>query len=749
MSKKRRRTSGKVRKQKTNTQQIKLAIKQGNLDKAILLLQGAKGAVKDSKRFQALAELYFQRAHRYLTLHSKQAESDFKRAIDLRPNEALYRYHLALFYHRQGDLDRAITSYRAVLHQSPDFTRAILPLAFALQEQGQNVKKDAIWGQLTPEQQAIFTGDESLSNDLMKAVAAMQKQDWDTARKILQDVLTDKTQGDYTRGLAHDYLGRIALEVNSDELETAITHWRTAYQLGLKSDTLTDNLTLAYVLQIEATLANNETQRATEQVQEAIDLFPTHPRLQEIQAHLLLESGYQKALANDWEMALEQWEEIVNAEGELARRLTANMAIAYEKREDWEPAADSWREFARRRGRKEGAANWLSPAQVARLWSRISNLYMRVGMEDDAITTLQTALKYDPDDLEMGVDLARRYAEVGRVEASHNQIDRVLKKHKKSAKAHAFKAEVSEIAPQGWGFINHQAIKAWETVIELEDDAYDAIARQRLQDVYLEAFARYMRFGHLNGNEALRFAEEKLKKFPEFSLLRADYIAGLLSTQAKEKKVQQQLDLLDVKHERALHHLIDMSHIFERHDIAETMLKRAEADNTVDTTFYVGIAQCAIDREQIDIANTYFDRAMELAVDEEERINVKVNHATAYMTNGMIVEAEVILKEVLEDDPESPIANVTYAVIYVDRENNRKARQHLDRAEKSAKARNQQEVLAMVSRVRFQMDNPLASMLPPGFDPSMLPPGMDIEDLVNMMEMFGIDDDFDDDEDFF
>ncbi|MGB7342054.1 MAG: tetratricopeptide repeat protein [Phototrophicaceae bacterium] len=744
MSKRRRRTSGKVRKKKTEIHQITQTIQQGNLDKAILLLQSIKGQIDEKKRSSALAELYFQRAHRYIEREPKQALKDFKQAVTLQSDDALYAYHLALFQHRQGKLNDAIKGYRAILQKEARFERALLPLAFALQDSGQSLAEDAIWDELTEDQRALFTNNASSSDNLVQGLIAVQNQQWEQAKELLETVITgDNTS--YAQALAHDYLGRIALQIDGKDLQSALAHWRNAYQRGLRSDTLDENLSLAYILYIEILLADDDIASALAQVQEAIKYFPENTRLQEIQSHLLLRVGYDEALENKWESARDYWESVKNAESEVARRLVANMAIAYEKLEMWGEAADSWREFARRRGRKEGAENWLSPDQVARLWSRISNLYMRVGMEDDAITTLQTALKYDPDDLDMGIDLARRYAESGRLEASHNQIDRVTKKHPKSAKAYAFKGEVSEVSPQGWGIVNHQAIYAWEKVIELDNESFDAIARQHLQEVYLEAFARYMRFS-LNAQEGIKFAKEKLKKFPEFHMLRADLIAGLMSVDSKEADIQKQFDLIDVRNQRALHHLIDMCHIFDEHDKAKTMLQRADDAGALDANFYVGIGQCAIDREQIDIAKLYFDEASKRSHNSEEHQSIQVRQASSYLEVGMDKEGEAILKEVLKVDPNLGPAHLAYALFYLGKENMKKVESHLEKAERWAKKNHSTEMLRVIEGVRFQINNPLASMLPPGFDPSMLPPEMNIEDMLNMLDMLGFDDDFDDDE---
>ena len=738
MSKRRRRTSGKVKKSKTQLNAAKQAIKQGNLDKAILILQSLKGQIDEQKRMIALAELYFRRAHRYAEQRPEQAQDDFEHAVKLRENDVIYKYHLALFQQRQAQSDAAIANYRTILEQDADFERAALSLAFALQASGNVPQQDPVWKQLPQEHQALFTEDAVTSNALTKALIAGDNQQWEQAIEHLMTVIKNDNKA-HVQALAHDYLGRFLLQNDPENLQTALSHWRTAYQLGSRSETFVNNLALAYTLHIEGLIVHDDTTTALEYTQEAIQIFPEHTRLQDIQAHLLLRVGYNEAIKHNWQSALNYWDKVENAEGEVARRLVANKAIAHEKLEAWGAAADSWREFARRRGRKEGAVNYLSPDQVARLWSRISNLYMRVEREEDAITTLQTALKYDPDDLDMSIDLARRYAEAGRFEASQNQIDRVVKKHPQSAKAYAFKAEVADIAPRGWGLINTEAIESWEKVIDLNDDSFDAYARQQLQQSYLEAFARLMNFS-FNPSQPLSFAREKLDKFPDFHLFRADFAGALMNVDSADEVIQEQIDLLDLTNEPALLHIMVLCHVFERDALAKTILQRADDLGAVTFDFYGLIAHNVLQEGLTDIGIAYFEEGQKHAPDDEKRQNLRLLQASTYVEVGMYDEGEAVLKEMLAQDPDFGPAQLTYAMLYLNKGNSSRTKFYLSKAEKWAQAHNHSEMLQIIESMRFQLDNPLASLLPPGFDPSLLPPGMDVEDVLNAL---GFDDDFD------
>jgi tetratricopeptide (TPR) repeat protein len=248
----------------------------------------------------------------------------------------VYTYHLALDYHRRKDYEQAISWYRKALQADASYEKAVFPLALALAESGKAVQKDAIWQKLNVSQKAYF-GEEPAANDrLLSGLEAAKKQQWDVAEKHFQALVDDSSTSAYARATAHDYLGRAVLRRDAAAVESALQHWRQAYDAGLRSPALIENIGLAFATRIENLLVTEQINAATELAQAANKYAPNHPRLNEIQAYVLLRAGYQAATAHDWETALEHWQAITNAEGDIARRLAADMALAYEKLEMWE-----------------------------------------------------------------------------------------------------------------------------------------------------------------------------------------------------------------------------------------------------------------------------------------------------------------------------------------------------------------------------------------------------------------------------
>jgi len=730
MSKKRRKTSGKIRKPSKQylTSDIKNAIKAGNYDRAIITLNTAEARklIPEQKRQTVLAEVYFRRAMRYRDRYPDDALLDLDKAINLCPDDPLYVYHNGMIHHHQQDFTKAIDRYRKALSLDPAFERAMLPLLLARRVNGvpvADLKTDAAWATLTDEQRSLLTGSADAIQGLPAALVAMREQNIDTAYTQFTEVIEDKAITNAHKAIAYDYLGRIA--AGRDDQQQALSHWRKAYELGRRDPVLLENLVLFYVLELEAQItAGNYTDahKLLGQVT-AYDLY--HPRLPAIKGHIMLKLGYDAALKGHWSTALDHWQG-VQTDGNTARAAAANLGLAYEETGDYGLAADAWRDFVKRRSKKPGNPDYLIPEQVGRLWSRVSQLYMQDDQLDEAVNTLQTALKHDPDNVEMNLQLARRLAEADRTEAAHNQVEHVLKMAPDYIEALVLRAELWEVAPRrgyyNWGGVF--GIEQWKDVLNAGDESYAGLARQRLQELYYLQLNHQMRFFAQKAQES---AEDILVQFPDFHDIRALYIHILYALDASKTTIWQQVDLLDLTNEDALHQVIDTVHIHEADEDAEVILQKAEAQQALSDDFYIGVAHCAIDRKQIDIAENYYQQALQRTKDDDSYNAVRVDQAQKYYSQRMYDEATMILKAVLEKDSSFGPAHIGMAIIVHSVENNnRKAKRHLRKARSWAKKHNDTFALEQIEDLMFQIDNPMPPMgdLLSGLDPNMVPPEM-------------------------
>lgn len=752
MAKKRNRTTGAFGRLQSQ-QSVNSLIRQGkrafgkhDYDQAISIWQAARqdkdlsGDMR-SRLDASSAEAYFRRGQRDLMHRQKQALDDLAQAVKFQPGDALYAYHLGLAQHRCGYYTEAIKSYEETLKRDATFARVYYPLALATAQSGQDPGQTQGWQVLGETERRLLRRTPPDDDLVAQGLAAIQHGDWTDAQLRLTESLQTSKQSSLARGLAHYYLGVIA--AREDDTEQAITYWRQAFDAGLKSPALIDNLSLAYTLHAEAALVAGDFDAAVDAAAGGLEIAPDHPRLPDIMAHARLACGYLKAEAGDWEAAADEWTLVENASGAVARDLAANVAIAYEKMDWLEEAAESWREFARRRPRKEGSDGWLPPEQVAKLWARVSRLYAQAGLLDEAVSTLQTALKHQPDDITLGLALVRSYIGNEQYEAAHNQVDRMLAKAPQHVETLVLKAQLTEAAPRGWSFRGDVAgIPEWEKVLDTADETYAPVARQRLNELYTTAVENNVRWHNFNGARAM--VERGLKRLPENNDLRAEYIALLLYSKAKKKLIDEQFVLIDLTDWDALHRLIDIWHTFDKHREAEKTLKEADALKPLDANFYLDIAGCAMNREQDDIAERYIKEALARAENPEMRKRIRHNIGLLYKDNDDSEKAEEIWQSILQEDAEFGPTHLVLAILDFERGDKRSSNRHMRQAEKWAKAHDDQHLLETIRQTRMMMKNPFMQ----AFGGSPFGPGPSPAEVAAMLDDF-IDDDFYDDDDFF
>src|SRR5262245_25617400 len=137
MSKRSSRRKRKERQQKQQTpaaltQQGLTAFRQADYETAIKAWEQAKSKPNTPGKLPAaLAEADFRQD----VSHPSPRLAGLQQAVKLNPADCRYRYHLALTYHRQGELEQAESLYRQLLAESPSFGRAAVPLAQLLIEQ--------------------------------------------------------------------------------------------------------------------------------------------------------------------------------------------------------------------------------------------------------------------------------------------------------------------------------------------------------------------------------------------------------------------------------------------------------------------------------------------------------------------------------------------------------------------------------------------------------------------------------------
>ncbi len=445
------------------------AFQAGRFDEAIGVWSGL--AASDARAAAALAEAHFRRA---LTVPAGSGQlADLRRADALAPDDPRYLYHLGLALHHARELPEAIDRYRAVLARDPVWPGAAVALALAALEQEPAVDLAALPGStpmlrltLSPVQ-ALLRGAPVLApgdgplEQLWQGLSLIGR-DGAAARVALDD---DRSLPSARADKVRRYYRGVAAATTGD-LVAALEPWRRAYAEGLGRPWLADNLAAALLRCLESPDADptdpaGVLARAAALTPDALALAPGYPALAEAVIGALDDGAHAAAAAGDWARAAALWEsarDVVGAGAGLGspRPLLHNLALAYEAQDRWPQAADTWRAMLRTRPRRragdgaprasrgkagkgkadrpapavaaardgEAAGDDVSAAQWAWVRRRVIECYQRAGQPGEAVAVFRQALKADPDDVEMRVQLADALLANGQEQAAYNEVRR-------------------------------------------------------------------------------------------------------------------------------------------------------------------------------------------------------------------------------------------------------------------------------------------------------------------------------------
>ena len=683
-------------------------------------------AEQSAKVTAALAEAHFREGQFRLFSAPAEALQHLIDAAELNPEDALYAHHVGLALHRRGEADAALGWYRKALERDPTFRRSAYEICLILRQKKQPFERDPAWKQLDGTQQARLLG-TSDSTPVEAGLAAYANGNWEQAQSALERAsLQGEALPAKLRGLVSNYLGALAQRNGKPARE----YWSAAHNYGTQASTLPYNLGLAYTLQAEAALNDGNFTLALEEAEAGLRLLPDHKRLLDLQLFLRLRDGYQLAEQGKWKQALEIWKPVDTPTGANGRYLAANRALAYEKLEMHKDAAEGWREFARRRPRKSGAEDTLSEAQIARLWSRVSTLYMKAGLVDEAIDSLQTALKYQADDVQLGLALTQRYVEAERDESAVNQVARLYKAHPTNIDVLVLRAEMAEAGIQGRGYYGvdpfMSGIAQWEAVYATHDETYAPVAHERLEALYPEVIDQLEYMGRKA--ELWAVYERALKTLPDDHLLRAMYVTDLLQIPKRRKEALEQIALIDLLDDDALRQLIDGWHLAKAPAEAAALLDKAEALKPRDFDFYLDIANSAVERERPELAALYQQEALKRASSVQEQQKVRVSVAISHSRTDP-KKAIALLKEVVKEDKNCTPAWIGLIIGYMSIGELTTAKQALRDAERAARLSDDPAVMDAVEHVKQVLNSPFAGFPSIGGQPgtAFLPEMVDDE----------------------
>ena len=768
-----RRAKARARKAEANPiVQGQEAFHRGDYDGAIAAWEQARQESPPATLAAALAEVYFRRGllRFYRWSQHETGLSDLDEAVHLIPGDPRYAYHLGLAHHHQDNLAPAITAYRLALDADPAFTRAAELAVLVLLEQGRDPTQDATWSALPSERQAelsplirlVLDQPAALVSEaavaeptratptstgpawrcpepcpeprrrvvegLWQGLVALESGD-DGAHKALQSVAQDDDQPAAARAVVAYTLGLNALR--HDRSAEALAHWKSARRLGLDTPAFHDNLYLLHHTCAEQAMADGQWAEAAVLADAALNLSPGDRDLRDLASAAHFHAGHADAQAARWNQALEHWEKAREL-GENSRVLLQNLALAYEKTERFLEAAELWRQVVRRRPRKADAPDALTSQQVSLLWGHVADCYRRAGNVQEAITTLRNAVKSDPSNTDLRLELVDALAASERWSTASNEVNRILKREPDNVSALVRTARLDE----GWGYLA-RARQAWKKVVELDPNHLEA--RERLVELLHQEGARLYRAGR--PDEAQEYYREALAYMPDEAYL---YIALAECHFDKNDSdaARQELErafALDPADLAVYHMAVDVCHIADCPDDAEWVITQAQEmagprqpAGRLPAEFYLDLAKCCFRRRQTKVGNDYVRRAERIA---EGNADDLVDVALFYLDRKNEGRAIAYLRRALRLDPEHGWANLHVGASYATALEMREARRHWRQARRTARQTGDEELLRAIELARQTFDRAI-EMLERGMSPFEMFGDLD-------MEMF---DDYDDDE---
>lgn len=574
------------------------AFQAGRFDTAIMLWsrQAADPAVQT-----ALAETYFRRA--LLRSDPRDRLLDLKMAVALAPGDARYRYHLGMALHRQNDLAGAITEYRAALHRNPALDGVALALAVATLEQNPRADLSTLPG-YTPAIQAALapplalirgtplpeTAEDTLGR-LWRVLDRIRAADREAAPAFNQIGTLGAGPADQVR----QYYKGVAAALAGNR-EEALGAWQRAWAAGLGalSPWLSNNLSAAALELMIIHRAAGHPERAAAVAEAVKTCAVASPALAEAVVVTLDEAARAAAASGEWGRAARLWEEARTTVTVLStlgspRPLYHNLALAYEAQEQWTEAADAWRAMLRTRPRKtpratESAAPAdLDAAQWAWVRKRIIECYRKAGTPGEAVAVFRQAIKADPDDLDLRLELAAALEANEQDQAAKNELGRILEidPHHVAARLQL----VSLILARGEWYYAQSTIDPL-----LKNPPADPGVRRRIAQAVIELGQRHQNFGMLDA--AAQFYEKGQELAPtdyQFPMLQARVAAGRGDRAAVQTLLARALELAEDRPD-AYSPIVEVWMAIGDLEQARAVIAQAARTLTLTPDFYIHMA---------------------------------------------------------------------------------------------------------------------------------------------------------------
>ncbi len=720
----------------------------------------------------ALAEAHFRRALNTAAGHEQV--TDLRFSVALAPNDMRYLYHLGLALHRTGKLLEAHNCYKTVLQQQPPSPGVGLVLALAALEQDPHSDITTLPGN-TPQIQSALAPVQALIRNkppsvneheglerLWAGLGMLQSGDSATAQQTLEQ---NPSLPSHQAAVIQRYYTGVAAAATGD-MDAALRHWQHVQnEPRMDHPWLWNNLALAFQQRIEALLEADDLEQATRVAQQALEVSPhAYTAFNQLLVQVLDQSACDAARTGNWPHATELWQkarQIVSANSSLGspRSLLHNLALAYEAQEYWLEAAETWRSLLRTRprsatkkksatgkkakGRKtsqkqqaaderdttanESATDTSTTAadsEEAR-WAwvrkRVIECYKRGGEPGRAVEVYKQALKSDPNDLDMRLQLADALLANEQEQAALNELGRILERDPAHIEALLRMANIESM----WGQW-HQAEGTLRKVLEQDPQREDV--RREVARLILMRGHHYHKYGFYDS--AVEVFQQGWSLDPDNYQFPLNLARVAVDTGQRKKAIPLLKQALDLANDnpQAYVFIIECWSVLGHLDEAKAVLAQAEQNLTPTPEFYIDLgitllARCSVpddpmfavfdtpgkpkaneeaEKLWMPMAMEALDRAVQFQPDDP-RMPMRI--AVEIMTMRPDI-AQTYAEKSVQLAPDQPHHLITLGLAQALNDEISKAKKTLKKAAKMAHEQGQYDVAEQAEHLREEIASP-------------------------------------------
>ena len=703
----------------------------GNYDGAIAIW--SRFVASDPTLRQALAEAYFRRSLAQSTNAARLV--DLRLALQLRPHEPRFVYHLGLALHHAGELDAAIEQYAAVVRQDPGWRGAYLVLALARLEQDFATDLAGLPGYTAPLRtllapaQALLRGvapalegeKDTPIERLWRGLGAILQGDG-AAREALSDTRTlPAARAAQVRRYYHGVAAAQAGDFNA-----ALAAWQSIEQM--ETPWLRDNLT-AVIVQRLSEDDGTDVAATARIAHDAVRLAAGNSALAELLVQALDRGARAAAAQANWAQATMLWldaRQVVSTNAGLGspRPLLHNLALAYEAQEQWMEAAEMWRAMLRTRPRKGGDAGQIGDAQWAWVRKRVIECYKSAGAPGEAVVVFRQAIKATPDDLDVRLQLVDALIANDQAQAASNEIERILALDPGHIDARLRGAALLGIREE---FEAGRALL--RPILEQQPEHQDA--RQGMVALLLGEGQRNLRWYNVAAaerlfQEAQQYAPNDWR--PPLNLARIAIDQEQLDR--ARTLLERVLDLAGDQPDAYLQ-VIDAWAVAEQIDLVRAAIARAEAALPLTADFFIEVGLLLLQRD-LPAAPAFFGGLLAPPPKRDATATPRSRLARELLDRGLAGQADqgeerlVLAIKLLRLDPalglryaeeaakllpEDPAAYMTLATLQVMNERRREAKDTLRRGARLARKQGKTDLAEQMDDMRASANDPMLPMM--------------------------------------